>query len=126
MGRAARPRWYWVAVDVAEFFDALWVGEDVEVVVAGEPERFFGEFVRDGTLDDGECHAQWFDWGLGYEEVDVFWHDDVADDVKVVAFADGFQGFEEDLFCVGGGQVGGSVVTTEGDEVEVSGLLSAF
>jgi hypothetical protein len=46
--------------------------------------------------------------------------------VKVVSFADGFQGFQEDFFCFGGSEVWGSVVTTEGDEVEVSGLLSAF
>ena len=29
---------YWITVDVLQFFDVLFLGEDVEVVVAGLPE----------------------------------------------------------------------------------------
>jgi hypothetical protein len=40
LGLFAEASSYWVAVHVAEFFDALVFGEDVEVVVAALPELF--------------------------------------------------------------------------------------
>ena len=65
-------------------------------------------------------------WGFGEEEMDVFGHDDVAEEVEVVFFAGGFEGVLEDRGGFGGSQVGVAVVTTEGDEVEVACLLSSF
>ena len=40
----------WVAMQVAEFFEALFRRKDVEVVIAGEPEGRFGELFGDGTF----------------------------------------------------------------------------
>jgi hypothetical protein len=65
-------------------------------------------------------------WGFGEEEVDVFGHDYVAEEVELVFFAGGFQGVLEDGGGAGGGEVGFAVVTAEGDEVEVACLLSSF
>jgi hypothetical protein len=52
--------------------------------------------------------------------VDVFGHDDVAEDVEVVALAGEFEGVEEDVSSVWGVEVGFTIVTTEGDEVVIA------
>jgi hypothetical protein len=82
---------YWVAVEVAELFDALLCGEDVEVVVAGEPEGALFALDGDGEFQgfDGGAEED-FGW-LAYEEVDVFGHDDVAADGEGVADTDLFE-----------------------------------
>jgi hypothetical protein len=58
--------------------------------------------------------------------VDVFGHDDVAEEVKLVFFAGGFEGVFEDGGGAGRGQLGVSVAAAEGDEVEIACLLSSF
>jgi hypothetical protein len=58
--------------------------------------------------------------------VDVFGHDDVAEEVELVFFAHGLEGVLEDGSGVRRSQVWVAVVTTEGDEVEVASLLSSF
>ena len=65
-------------------------------------------------------------WWLGQEEVDVFGHDYVAEDVELIFFACGFEGVLEDGSGFRRGQVGVAVVTAEGDEVEIACLLSSF
>ncbi len=70
-------------------------GEDVEVVVAGEPEGLFGETCGDFALDDGEGDAESFGWRLGDEEMNVLGHDYVAIDREVVLKAGSFEEGEE-------------------------------
>ena len=41
---------YGIAVEVAKLLDALCVGEDVEIVIAREPEGSFGELFGDERL----------------------------------------------------------------------------
>jgi hypothetical protein len=43
-----------IAVKIAKLFDTLFVGEHIEVVIAGQPERLFGKLLRDGTLEGAE------------------------------------------------------------------------
>ena len=90
----------WVAMHVLEFFDSFVVGEDVEVVVAGLPEGFRCEALRDGKFEGLDCFREW-DFvveGFAEEEVDVLGHDDVAEDFEVVTLAGEFEGVEEDVF----------------------------
>jgi hypothetical protein len=82
---------YWVAVDIAKLFDALCPREDIEVVVAWEPEGSLWQFPRDGSLNDSEGDAKGLERWLGDKKVNVFRHYDVAEDMKVVSFADGLQ-----------------------------------
>jgi hypothetical protein len=42
----------WVAVDVAEFFDALTFGVNVKVVITGLPNVFFGSRAGETLLED--------------------------------------------------------------------------
>jgi hypothetical protein len=65
-------------------------------------------------------------WRLGEEEVDVFGHDYVAEEVELVFFAHGFERVFEDRSGVGRREIWIAVVTTECDEVEVACLLSSF
>ena len=53
-------------------------------------------------------------------------HDDVAEKVDLVLLPCGFQEVFEDTGGAWGGEVRVAVVTTEGDEVEIPGLLASF
>ena len=52
--------------------------------------------------------------------MDVFGHQDVGVGEKVVGTPGSFDDLFEDLFRFGGFEVGEMVVTTEGDEVEMT------
>ena len=92
-----------VAMKVAELFDVLPVGEDVEVVVAGLPEvlavalETFGSFAFEYT----HGVAQELELGFGHQQVDVFGHDDVAEEIEAMSEAGSF----EDFFKGGAGVV---------------------
>jgi hypothetical protein len=109
-----------ITVDVLDFFFELSGGEDVEVVVAGLPEVSVRSFEQFGGLafDDSEGGGEFF-W-FAEEEVDVFGHQDVGVEEEVVGAAGSFDDLFEDFFGFGGVEVGKTVVTTEGDEVEMT------
>jgi len=116
-----------VAVDVLELLDELGLGEDVEVVVAGLPELGAAAFEELGgfALKDANDCREWAKLWFGEEKVDVLRHEDVAEEVELVALAESFEGVEEDDAGVVVVQVGQPVVTTEGEEVMVAfGLVT--
>ena len=59
-------------------------------------------------------------FGFAEEEMDVLGHQDVGVEEEVVGAAGAFDYLFEDFFGFGGVEVGKAVVTTEGDEVEVT------
>jgi lysylphosphatidylglycerol synthetase-like protein (DUF2156 family) len=62
---------------------------------------------------------------LGDEEMNVLGHDDVAEDVKLMAVADFLEFFEEGGWSVVVVEVGETAVTTKGDEVVMTlGLVT--
>jgi hypothetical protein len=81
----------WVSVQVAELLDALFFGEDVEVVVAGQPEGFFGELFGDGAFQGANDRRKRVGSRFGEEEVDVFGHHYVAEEFEFVFATDGFE-----------------------------------
>jgi hypothetical protein len=109
-------------VDVLDFLFEFSGGEDVEVVVAGLPEVFSGAFEEFGGLafDDSEGGREGVVFGFVEEEMDVFGHQDVGVEEEAVGVAGSFDDLFEDFFGFGGVEVGKSVVTTEGDEVEMT------
>ena len=112
----------WVAVDVSDFLFEFACGEDVEVVVAGLPEVVAGAFEKFGglALDDSEGGGEGVGFGFAEEEMDVFGHQDVGVEEEVVGVAGALDCLFEDFFGFGGVEVGKAVVTTEGDEVEMT------
>jgi hypothetical protein len=60
------------------------------------------------------------------EKMDVLGHEDVRKDRELVGATGSFENLLEDVFGFGVFEVGGSVVTTEGDEVELAGVLATF
>ena len=80
----------WVSVDVPELLDVLSVGEDVEVVVAGLPELFAVAFEALGgfSLEDTHGVAEELLLRFGEQQVDVLWHEDVAEEIEIVRLAD--------------------------------------
>jgi hypothetical protein len=65
-------------------------------------------------------------FGFAEEEVEVFGHQDVGVKEEVVGAAGSFDDLFEDLFRFGGVEMGKAVVTTEGDEVEMTQVVAAF
>jgi len=113
-------------VDVFQLLGVFWRCEHVEVIVAGLPEWPFFAFHRNRELESLNCFRQDGILRLRYEKVDVFGHYDVADDVEGILFSPGFEDGFEERFGFGGEEVGVAVLATEGDEMEVAGLLAAF
>ena len=58
--------------------------------------------------------------------MDVFRHEDVGDDGEALLSAGLFKDLLDCVFCCCGVEEGLTLVATEGDEVEVFGLLVAF
>jgi hypothetical protein len=59
-------------------------------------------------------------FGFAEDEMDVLGHQDVSVEKEVVCAAGSFDDLFEDFFGFGGFEVGKAVVTTEGDEVEMT------
>lgn len=118
-----------VAVDVLELFDILIVAGDVEVVVAALPELFL---VGGFELAGGQLLEDLQEGGYGAcrrfvgEEMDVLGHENVGGYAEVLLFAGLFEDLLDCIFCFSGVEEGLTLVATEGDEVELPGLLEAF
>jgi hypothetical protein len=108
-----------IAMEVFELLDVLVMSKDVEVVVAGLPELAMIAFEELGgfRFEDVERCRQGVSSGFGEEQVNVLGHEDVAEDVELVALAKSFEDFFED--DPGGVliEIGEPTITTEGDEV---------
>jgi hypothetical protein len=120
---------YRVAMDVAELFDLFLRTGDIEVVIATLPELLLvgwlefpgGELLED-LEEGGEGVEGWF---VG-EQVDMLGHEDIGRDEEALLPARLFQESLDGVFYLGSVQEGLTFVATEGDEVEVAGLLKAF
>ena len=64
--------------------------------------------------------------GFAGEEMDVLRHEDVAGYIEALLFSGLFEDLEDGFFGFRGLEEGLTLVTTEGDEVGVAGLLEAF
>jgi hypothetical protein len=116
-----------IAVDVLELLDELGMGEDVEVVVTGLPELEASPFEEFGglSLQDTECVVEPLELGFAEKQVDVLGHEYVPEDEELVTLAEGFECVQEDRSGVVVVEVGESVVTTEGEEMEMAfGLVA--
>jgi hypothetical protein len=117
-----------VAVDVADLLYKFGGGEDVEVVIAGLPEVVAVAFEEFGGLsfDDSDGGGEEGVVGFAEEEMDVLGHEDVGVEGEVVGAAALLDDLFEDVFWFGGGKVGETLVTTEGNEVELACVLATF
>jgi hypothetical protein len=84
------------------------------------------DLLRNFSLQDTKQRGQGKFWWFSKQDVDVLRHYDVASDIELVALAEGFQNFFEDQFRLRGSKEWESLITAEGDEVHVTGLLIAF
>ena len=102
------------------------MGEDVEVVVAGLPERTFVTPSGDRDFEGLKSFREGFVRRLANEEMHVLRHDDVAQEFELVVVADAFEGVQEDISCGTGIQVWSAMMTAKGDEVVIALLLISF
>jgi hypothetical protein len=106
-----------VAVHVAEFFDPLGFGEDVEIVIAGLPNELVRAGAGEALLKDLNRGPQFLPVGFGYEEMDVVRHEDVAEDVEEVFLASFFDDPLEGVTGFGTLEEMAVAIATDGDEV---------
>jgi hypothetical protein len=78
-----------IAMDVLELFDELGVGEDVEVVVAALPELRTSalESLRSLVFEYVQGDGERVEFGLADEKMDVLGHEDVSEDIELMAAA---------------------------------------
>jgi hypothetical protein len=109
-------------MQVAQLLDALLLGEDVEVVVAGLPEVGTVAFEEFGglALEDAKGGGERAMFGLGEEKVDVLRHEDVAEEIEPMFLPKTFEGLLEDDAGMVFEEVRETTVTTEGEEVLVA------
>jgi hypothetical protein len=128
---------HWVAVDVAQLFDAFAFAPYVEIVETLLPDRFgsriperglrWGRFELAGEalFDNFHDDRGVADFGFGDEQMKVFGHDDVSVDDEAVLTAGWFEDFEKEIATPGGMQPGLAAVATAGDEVQVLSAVVA-
>jgi hypothetical protein len=80
-----------VAVHVAEFFDPLGFGEDIEVVITRLPDELVRTGSGEALLKDLNRRGQSLLIGFGHQEMDVVRHEDVAEDLEEVFLAGLFE-----------------------------------
>ena len=76
---------------VFQFLHVLALGEDVEVVVTRLPEGPFPALNRDGKLEGLNCLGRDRPLRFADQQMYVFGHYDIAENIKVVADADCFE-----------------------------------
>lgn len=128
---------------VAQFLDALLLGEHVKVIKPRLPKaagcsrgeecalasvRFSTDerAAGDGLLERLHCGRKIFALRLGDEQMDVLGHDDVADDAEAVGDARLFEDAQDEVAPASGSQERTAMVTTAGDEVEMSVSVEAL
>ena len=116
-----------VSVDVPELLGELLLGKNVEIVIVELPEtravafQLFGSLSLEGAKDAAQWQRRWF----AQQQVNVFRHKNVTEDVELVALPEAFKGFDEHGAVVVIVEVGKAFVTAEGDEVIVAeGVIS--
>jgi hypothetical protein len=115
-----------VAVHGAELLDPLGFREDVEVVIAGFPNKFGGAGTGETLLENLNRCRQLLSVGFSYEKMDVVRHEDVPKDVKQVFLAGFFEDSLEGVTGFGGLEDVDVAVATDGDEMEVPGVLATI
>ena len=129
-----------IGVHVVKFFEHFRAGINVEIIITALPETpqqvsLFrktqaeltlhtalpcSQAARKSLLEDLDNLRGSNTSTLAEEQVDVFWHDHVADQSEAVASADFLENLRSKIPGAGGGQERPSLVAAEGDEVQVA------
>ena len=81
---------------------------------------------RHSLLERLERYRERCSFWLANEQMDVFWHYNVAIDAQLIAESDAFESCFKDKFCRIGGERQGTMVAAECHEVGLSGLVKSL
>jgi hypothetical protein len=112
-------------MNVAAFLQALPLRKDIEVIIARLPERPLPALHRYRELEGLNRPREQTPARFAHQQVDMFGHDNIRGDKKVVAAAHGFKRTLEDISRSFGTEMGQPPVAREGHKVQVPGLLVA-
>jgi hypothetical protein len=112
-------------VHLAQLLDPLVVREDIEVVVPSLPEGTLGEPARDRDLQRlyRGCKRTFLMGWLGYEKVNVLWHDYESQHLESIALAGQFQRQQKPILGMRRAEIGFAAVATEGEKVVFTFML---
>lgn len=119
----------WVAVNVAEFLDALVFTPHGKVVIAWLPETRQcrrAKIARGGLLEHLQDDGEFASFRFTDQQMNMLRHDDVADYAATVPAANTFQRLFEYVPRFFGIEQRHALVATEGDEVQAALVLVAF
>lgn len=104
---------------VLQFLGELGLSDDVAIEVAPLPELLAVAFelARCFSLEGAEGIGEEVQFRLAEQQVDVVWHQDIAEDVELMTMAEGFEFTLEDCAGVVVVEVRQAVVTSESDEM---------
>ena len=86
-----------IAMHVLQLLDPFITSKDVEIVVAGLPERTLRKASGGGDLQGLQGFRQEIVGRFADEQVNMLRHDDVAENFKLVMAAGALEGVEEDV-----------------------------
>jgi hypothetical protein len=73
------------------------LGENIEIMISGLPERALGSLAGDGQFERLQRLGENRAFGFAEQEVDVFRHNDVSGDDEIVSEAHRFEGLLEEI-----------------------------
>jgi hypothetical protein len=112
-------------VHVFQLLHMLALCEDVEVIIARLPEGPFAAMNRNRKLQRLDCLGQDSPLRFTDQQMHMFRHHDIAENTKVIPDTNRFQGTFKEVTSLLRIKMRLPSIATEGDKVEVSGVLIA-
>ena len=119
-----------VVMNVMQLLFPFAIGDDVEVVITSLPEWLasssVGKFARDRLLQNLECSGKSAVVGFADQQMHVFRHHDISEDVELIPTSSSFEFLLEDPTAGRCMEQKSPPITTESEKVIAAGLLIAL
>jgi len=120
---------YRIAMNIAQLLDALSLGPDVEVVVAGLPERStlnLAQLPRNILFEHLQCNRKLRPFRFGDQQMNMLWHDHVSRNVEPVPLPCPFQSLLEDVAGSRRPQARRALITAKRERVQTPRFLKSL
>jgi hypothetical protein len=123
-GSRYQTTFYWIAMYVAQLFDALRRTAHIKVIETLLPDRTGADAAVVNQLGEPLLDDFHYDRRIAYirfadQEVEMLGHDDVADHHKSISLPCTLQNAQEEIAALGGSQLGPPPVTATGYEMQM-------
>jgi len=115
-------------MQIPEFLNSLAIAPHIEVIVARVPKvagTLRRQFIGDDLLQHLDYYCQAAPFWFAHQQMNMFRHYHVSDHQKAVPAAHSFEGVFKSIARFRSSQQRRSPIATEGDEVQITGLLKS-